>query len=216
MLRVSLAVILALPCFLAVALSPLAAAWTLREAIAAGNSVYVDRAIAWETVRETLRASMKSMALDRPITPLAAAVAGDTNRTVPPRQGWWARFKGNLTERAVDGLIRNYANAKGLPTLFSVGQTYKRVTFKTTDKDPSLAEPLSRLVEFWSRVRHAELVSPTCFEIEIQSKDDPTRRISGLFEFRDWRWQLTQLYVHSDRHPLGRIATLAKPLPQAH
>jgi hypothetical protein len=40
----------------------------------------------------------------------------------------------------------------------------------------------------------------------MSDKTDLSRRFTGLFEFREMRWKLTRLYVHTDANPLGRMA----------
>jgi hypothetical protein len=62
--------------------------------------------------------------------------------------------------------------------------------------------------EFWTRIRHVEFVTPSAFEIEMSDKTDPSRRFTGLFEFRELRWKLTRLYVHTDKNPMRRMAAL--------
>ncbi|MDX2309108.1 MAG: DUF2939 domain-containing protein [Hyphomicrobium sp.] len=194
--------------FLLYAASPLVAAVVLKEAIKAGNALYVERAIDWEPVRVTLKSSLKSVALDRPLVEPMQAPSGSTGASEAPvpKRGAWARFKNFVGERAIDTLVNRYANAKGLPTLFNYGQTLKRVTGGELDPPLSLAVLPEKFNELWGRVRYARFVSLTRFEIEVEDKDDPTRRFSGLFELKDWRWQLIRLYFHTDKHPLGDLA----------
>jgi len=167
------------------AASPFATAWTLKEAIKTGNVPVINALVEWDSVRVSLRKSMTALALDRPMdfqAPPDVSLAQSSNA---PKAGLWQRVKGYFGTAAVDRLINRYANVEGLPTLFTYGQAYKR---------------------FWSRLRHVEFVTPTAFEIEMADKTDPTRRFTGLFQFRDLRWKLTQLYVHTAANPLGRMA----------
>ena len=194
--------------FLLYAVSPLGAAVALKHAIENGNEAYVERAIQWDTVRATLRSSMKSVALDRPL--IAPERPPALSPVLAQKPGYWARFKGYLGEKMVDGLVDRYANAKGLPKLFTYGQAVKRVTGGTVDEPVTLATLPKKATEFWARVRHAAFVSATRFEIEFADKDDPARRFTGLFELKDWRWQLTRLYVHTEKHPLGRLEAADK------
>lgn len=194
--------------FLAYAASPFATAWTLKESIKSGNAAVIDQLVAWDEVRITLRKSMTALALDRPMdfesppgeTTIAAAAAR--------KPGMWQRVKGYFGTAAVDRLIARYANAEGLPTLFSYGQTYKRYVKGIEDPPKTLANLPHRMQEFWSRLRHVEFLSPTAFEIEMTDKTDPARRFTGLFQLRDWRWKLTELYVHTEKNPLPRLAAV--------
>ncbi len=188
------------------AASPFATAWILREAIKEGHTPTIDRLIDWDRVRPTLRASMTSLALNRPI---AASLIDDANASPPAATGWWQRFKGYLGASAVDQLIERYANAQGLPQLFTYGQTYRRIVQGHQEPEKTLANLPERFRAFWSRIRHVEFLTPALFEIEMEDKFDPTRRYTGIFTFTEWRWQLTGLYVHTEANPLGRYARIA-------
>lgn len=191
--------------FAVYAASPFMTAWTIKEAIKAGHAPTLERLVAWDSVRFTLRHSMKSLALDRP---LADSVAADPTLASVEKPGLWQRVKGYIGSAAVDRLVDRYATSDGLPTLFSYGQSYKRYVKGEAEAPKTLANLPDRMKAFWARIRHVEFVTPTQFEIEVEDKADPTRRFTGLLEFRDLRWQLTELYVHSSKRPLGRLAAL--------
>jgi hypothetical protein len=196
--------------FAVYAASPFATAWTLKEAIRSGDAGTIDQLVAWDSVRATLRRSMTSLALDRPMAfnaPGASSIAGTDAGAAQP--GWWRRVKDSLGTAAVDRLVDRYANADGLPTLFAYGQAYRRYVVGVEDPPKTLANLPERLRAFWARVRHAEFVSPVTFEIEVADKTDPARRFTGLLEFRDLRWRLTELYVHTATNPMPRLAALA-------
>lgn len=190
------------------AASPFATAWTLKEAIKTGNTAVVDQLVEWDSVRVSLRQSMTALALDRPMDfhappgmSVAAASSGES-------QGWWQRVKGYFGVAAVERLINRYANAEGLPTLFTYGQAYKRYVAGVEEPPKTLANLPQRMADFFSRLRHAEFVTATAFEIEMADKTDPSRRFTGLFRFRDMRWKLTELYVHTDKNPMPRLAAV--------
>ncbi len=186
------------------AASPFATAWTLKELIKAGNVPVIDALVEWDSVRVTLRKSMTALALDRPMDVHAPPDATDA----PASISWWQRMKGYFGTATVDRLIDRYANAEGLPTLFNYGQTYNRYVKGIDEPPPTMTNLPSRLREFWSRLRHVEFVTPTAFAIEMTDKADPSRRFTGLFRWRDLRWKLTELYVHTDAHPMPRLAAL--------
>jgi hypothetical protein len=188
------------------AASPFATAWTLKEAIKSGNARVVDALVEWDSVRVSLRQSMTALALDRPMdfaAPPEASLAVSSNA---PKAGLWQRVKGYFGTAAVDRLIARYANAEGLPTLFSYGQAYRRYVKGLEEPPKTLANLPYRIAEFWSRMRHVAFVTPAAFEIEMTDKTDPARRFTGLFQWRDMRWKLTQLYVHTNANPLRRMA----------
>ncbi len=190
------------------AVSPFATAWTLKEAIKAGNVPVIDALVEWDSVRVSLRRSMTALALERPMdfeAPPEQSLARSSNA---PKAGWWQRVKTYFGTAAVDRLITRYANAEGLPTLFTYGQAYKRYV-KGVDEPPKTIGNLpERIKDFWSRLRHVEFVTPTAFEIEMADKSDATRRFTGLFQWRDMRWKLTELYVHTEANPMRRMAAV--------
>lgn len=188
------------------AASPFATAWTLKEAIKSGNVPVIDALVEWDGVRASLKQSMTALALDRPMDFTAPADGGQVEANAP-KAGIWARVKAYVGTSAVERLINRYANAQGLPTLFTYGQTYKRYVAGIEETPKTLSNLPGRISEFWSRLRHVEFVTPTAFEIEMADKTDPSRRFTGLFQWRDMRWKLTRLYVHSDANPMPRLAS---------
>jgi hypothetical protein len=201
------AVVWLLP-FALFAASPFATAWTLKEAIKAGNVPVINALVEWDSVRVSLRRSMTALALDRPMDFQAPPETSLAQTSNAPKAGLWQRVKGYFGTAAVDRLINRYANAEGLPTLFTYGQAYKRYV-KGMDEPPKTLDNLpERISAFWSRLRHVEFVTPTAFEIEMADKTDPTRRFTGLFQLRNMRWKLTELYVHTEANPLRRMAAV--------
>jgi hypothetical protein len=190
------------------AASPFATAWTLKEAITAGNAPVIDALVEWDSVRLSLRRSMTALALDRPMdfqSPPAPPLGQPSNG---PKAGFWQRVKSYFGTAAVDRLINRYANAEGLPALFTYGQAYKRYVRSVDEPPKTLSNLPLRMSEFWSRLRHAAFVTPAVFEIEMADRSDPSRRFTGIFVFRDMHWKLTELYVHTDANPLRRTATV--------
>jgi hypothetical protein len=188
------------------AASPFATALTLKEAIKSGNVAVIDALVEWDSVRLTLRRSMTALALDRPMdfqTPPETALTQSSNA---PKAGLWGRMKSYFGTAAVERLVNRYANAEGLPTLFTYGQTYKRYVVGVDEPPKTLVNLPQRMGEFWSRLRHVEFVTPVAFEIEMADTSDPSRRFTGLFQLRDMRWKLTELYVHTSTNPMPRLA----------
>jgi hypothetical protein len=205
-MRLTLRAIVWLLPFAIYAASPFATAWTLKEAIKSGNVPVIDTLIEWDSVRVTLKQSMTALALDRPMdfqVPPETSLAQSSNA---PKAGLWQRVKGYFGTAAVERMINRYANAQGLPTLFSYGQAYKRYVTGVEEPPKTLANLPSRMREFLTRIRHVAFVTPGAFEIEMADKTDPSRRFTGLFEFREMRWKLTRLYVHTDANPMRRMA----------
>ena len=166
-MRLTLRAIVWLLPFAIYAASPFATAWTLKEAIKSGNVPVIDALVEWDSVRVTLRQSMTALALDRPMdfqVPPEASLAQSSNA---PKAGLWQRVKGYFGTAAVERMINRYANAQGLPTLFSYGQAYKRYVQGVEKPPKTLANLPSRMREFWTRIRHVAFVPPGAFEIEM-------------------------------------------------
>jgi hypothetical protein len=187
----SLAVALALAA--AYVASPFHAAWTLREAMKAGDAATLEHRIVWSSMRETLRQSLLEMAdPSEPVAPELASTA--------PRKGVWARFKSYATRKTVDNLVTSYANPEDLPQLFTYGTTYRNIVHGPPEPK-TLANLPARVREFWSRVHRAEFKSLTVFELEMQDKHTPDRRYTGLLELQGVTWKLTELRVHRSPPP---------------
>lgn len=168
--------------------SPFHAAWSLREAMKAGDSAYLEHRIHWPGVRETLRTSLREMAdpAPRPEPALASNA---------PRKGLWARFKSYAARKAVDSIVDNYANPEDLPELFTYGQRYRNVVHGPPE-EKTLANLPQRVREFWSRIRRAEFKTLTAFELELHDKHTPDRTYTGLLELQGLSgWKLTELRV---------------------
>jgi len=52
-----------------------------------------------------------------------------------------------------------------------------------------------------------DLVQEAFLQVHLAaSRFDRSRRFTGLFQLRDMRWKLTELYVHTDANPMPRLA----------
>lgn len=164
---------------------PFYTAWSIREAVKNGNSAYLQQHFEWQPVKVTLKESMSSMMLG----PIDAELAGE-----PRRRGLWESFKIFYGRNMVETLVERYANAEGLPTLFSYGRTVRTSLLGRKDPDDGLPLP-SRIANAWARLDRAEFITPTRFAIEMRDKFEPTRVYAGIMELKDWRWKVTELRV---------------------
>ncbi|MBU1210659.1 MAG: DUF2939 domain-containing protein [Alphaproteobacteria bacterium] len=183
---------------------PFHTAWSIKEAVEAGDSGYLARHVEWTPVKVTLKESMSRMVLG----PQEASLEDKQQR-----QGLWANFKAYYGRTMVDTLVERYANPTGLPTLFSYGRTVRRDLLGTTDPDDG--QPLHvRIANAWQRIDRAAFITPTRFEIEMRDKFEPTRVYAGVLELKDWRWMVTELRVrqHQPDTPTGQ--PIAPPQPE--
>lgn len=170
--------------------SPLVAVWSIREAMQSGNSAYLAHKLEWPTVRETLRASLLEFAAG----PAPVVVHGAETQ----RQGVWQRLKSGISRRAVDSMVASYVTPEGLPKLFNARKFYRENISGQAAADA--ARPWhERASAFWKRIKRAEFLSLTAFEIEMADRNDPTRHVIGLLKLRGLEWKLTELRVRSVR-----------------
>ena len=106
--------------------SPFWAAWSLREAIKAGDTATIDRKVVWDGVRASLRASISDSAQLLP----EATEAGER---VPPTM--WQRVKTAFGQSMLDRFIESYVTPEGLPKLFRYRKTWNGTVKGATDDE---------------------------------------------------------------------------------
>jgi hypothetical protein len=172
--------------------SPFRAAWAIREAVTRGDTAHLARSVHWPRVRETMRQSMMSTALDLPDPD---ALEMTTASATAPSAGMWARFKRSVklfaSRHVVDKMVDGYINADGLPKLYRARQAQGRMLGAAGDSD----DPFERFGQVWSRIRRAEFRDLTTFAIEIEDQFDATQRYAAVLELRGDAWILTGLGI---------------------
>lgn len=170
---------------------PFHTAWSIREAVKAGNSAYLAQHFEWPPVKATLKESMAKMVLE----PIDQSVSDK-----PQRKGLWESFKNYYGRNVVNTLVERYATPTGLPTLFSYGRTVQKNVLGKVDPDDN--QPLHRrIANAWSRIERAQFITPLRFEIDMRDKFEPERVYAGVLELKDWRWIVTELRVKQRQHP---------------
>jgi hypothetical protein len=172
--------------FLAVAAyigAPFATAWSIREAVRNGDSAYLERAIDWPGVRETLKPTLARLAFDMP-DPV-------TQPNVKP--GLWQRFKAYWGQGAINRAIDGYITPEGLPKLFALRKAYRNYT--GAEDEANTLPVTERMKRFWSRMKRAEFTSLTTFEVDMADKNDPNRVYLGKLELTGTGWILRQLRI---------------------
>lgn len=164
--------------------SPFVAAYSLREAIKAGDTATIERKVLWPSVRESLRASI---AKHKQLLPEANELGERIRPTV------WQRIKTAFGASMLDRFIETYVTPEGLPKLFR----YRRMWNENVKGAASEDElPFSeRAKMFYRRIVRAEFQSPTRVEIEIADRDSPDRRYVSVMELHGTEWKLAQLSV---------------------
>lgn len=163
--------------------SPFVTAWSIREAVRNGDSSYLEAKIDWPNVRATLAPAIGRIALDLPDP--------DTGPLTKP--GLWQRFKAYWGQGAVNRAIDSYITPEGLPKLFAARKMYRDyVAGPPDDSQLSVGERMRR---FWARVKRAEFVTLTEFEIDVVDKHDPDRLYLGKLVVDGFGWKLKELRV---------------------
>lgn len=165
-------------------LSPFWAAWTLREAIKAGDTKTIERKVVWEGVRQSLRASIAG---NSQLLPEANSV-GETIRP-----SLWQRVKTAFGASMLDRFIESYVTPEGLPKLFRYRRTWNGTMKGEPDEDAMAFTERAR--RFYSRVTRAEFKSTTVVEIEMADKNTPARRYITTMELHGTEWKLAALRV---------------------
>jgi hypothetical protein len=172
--------------FLAIAAyigAPFATAWSIREAVRNGDSVYLERAIDWPGIRETLKPTLARLAFDMP----------DPESQPNVKASLWQRFKVYWGEGAMNRAIDGYITPAGLPQLFSLRKAYRDYTGA---EDEAKTLPVTeRMKRFWSRMKRAEFTSLTTFEVDMADKQDPNRIYLGKLELTGTGWILRELRI---------------------
>lgn len=170
--------------FTAYVCSPFLTAWFIREAVRNGDSAYLERAIDWPSVRQTLKPSLSRIALDLPD---AATMPGEGKASL------WKRVKAYFAQGAVNRAIDSYITPEGLSQLFKARKLYR--DYVSGAADESLLPMGERVQKAWSRVKRAEFTGLTTFEIEMADRLDENRIYLGKLEFTGLGWTLKELRV---------------------
>jgi hypothetical protein len=170
--------------------SPLLTAWNLRRAMHTADADYLASAIAWDSVRETIKPSLVRLALGVP-DPADADAA---------KPGLWQRLKAAAGRSAIEHAVQSYVTPEGFPSLLSMGRTYREGLRGEQEEKPGT--PLGeRVAQAWSRVLRAEFTGPTRFELAMSDKFAPERVYAGVLELvaDGWNsgWKLTELRIQS-------------------
>lgn len=168
--------------------SPFVTAWSIREAIRNGDSAYLETAIDWPRMRETLKPSLSSLTLNLPET---GTVSAATETTVKP--SLWQRFKAYWAAGALNRAVDSCLTPEGLPQLFAARQTYR--DYIASVPDDAKLPLLERIQKAWSRIKRAEFTAPATFEIDMLDKHDETRLYLGKLELTTSGWQLKELRI---------------------
>lgn len=163
--------------------SPFVTAWQIREAVRNGDATYLQTAIDWPSVRETLKPALSRLALNMPLDDTQPA----------PKPGLWQRMKAYWGQGAVNRAIDSYVTPEGLPQLFALRKGYRDVTGA---EDEAKKLPITeRVKRAWSRVKRAEFTSFTTFEMDMADKQDENRLYLGKLELTGLGWKLKELRI---------------------
>lgn len=177
--------------------SPLWTAWSIREAVKAGDQAYLEQKIDWPQVRQTLSHSLLQGAAQE-------AVAARGDETAPSRSGLLQSIKTWVGRSMVDRFVATNVTPEGLPRLFGIGKTYRAYVHGERDAERTLATLPKRVAKFWARIKRAEFLSLTSFEIDFLDKYNPERMYVGRLQLTAKGWRLVALRIAS-------VAALPKP-----
>jgi len=172
---------------------PLYAALQIREAMISGDTATLSRRIEWDSVRDSLKASMSPEAVAR--------LEADPNA---PQPSLWQRIKSTVAPRITNSVIDRYVTPENLPVLLG----YRRIWRGTIQPALGYEQPptvmagtllagsvIDRFASFWKRLRRAVIHSPSKVVVEVEDKYNSGRSFIGTLELRGLDWKLTELTV---------------------
>ena len=165
--------------------TPFMTAWTIREAIKAGDSEYLEEKIEWTSVRATLKESLGKFAF--------SASGEMREETASPTV--WQRIKTYVGQGALDKFVETTVTPTGMSGLLGIRKAYQT---KIAGEDPAARPPVwVRMRKVWSRVTRAEFKTMDRFEMDMIDKAAPERTIACVLERRGLWWKMTELRVKS-------------------
>ena len=178
--------------------APFVTAWSIREAVRNGDAAYLEHRIDWPSVRTTLAPTIGRIALNLPDS--------DTESLTKP--GMWQRFKAYWGQGAVNRAIDGYITPEGLPKLFAARKAYRK--YISGEPDDSKIAISERIRRAWARVKRAEFITLTEFEIDMVDKHDPDRLYLGKLVIDGFGWKLKELRVKMLTTAEGTISKFAE------
>jgi len=169
--------------------SPLMAAWEIKEAIHTSDTAVLEKRIEWPAIKQTLRSSMETYALRSPgAEGLEPASAEASNPSV------WQRIRAAYGRQVVASIVETMVTPTGLPKLLKYRQGYHK-TIRGVPDEPQSASFVERAKVAWSRVERAEFLSPTRFALRVRDRFDPDKSFAGELELQGLSWRLVSLKV---------------------
>ena len=165
--------------------TPILTAWTIREAIKAGDSEYLEDKIEWTSVRATLKDSLGKFAFG----------ASGEMREAPASPTVWQRIKAYAGQGALDRFVETTVTPTGMSGLLGIRKVYQtKIVGEDLAERPHV---LVRMRKVWSRVTRAEFKTMDRFEMDMIDKAAPERTIACVLERRGLWWKMTELRVKS-------------------
>ncbi len=171
--------------------SPIWAAWSLREAVRRGDVSTIEHRVEWDSVRQSLKSSLAQHAQ---LLPHAEAAGAEIRPTL------WQRVKSAFGATMLDRFVESYVTPEGLPRLFGYQQMLRDASLTATStEDMDKLAWTERFAAFYQRVKRAEFQSLTRVEFEITDRNTADRRYIAAMELVDLRWKLTSLQIVGDQ-----------------
>jgi len=168
-------------------ISPFIAVWTLREAVRTGDIALLQRKVAWDSVRASLKQSLKTEA--QLVPAMAEAGMG------APKPGLWKRIKNKIGAGMVDRFVDNTTTPAGLVQAYATRMSDARAA----NAPGAVAEEhdLSRVMSLISRIRAVDYPGTGQFVITVADIETPARRYTGHFVLDNLEWRLVGLAIGS-------------------
>ncbi len=176
--------------------APLWAAHALRSAAKAGDVATLEAKIEWQSLRESLKASLRTAG--RAEVPDAEGQA---------RRSIWQRIKAAAAPAMTDRLVDRMVTPQGVAQLArsddvmaaiaraaGIRQTAPARGPRSVAK-AGTADAEGEFLSLVTRLQRIALYSPVHFEFEIADRRNPSRRYVSTMRLRGLEWKLTEVRV---------------------
>lgn len=178
--------------------SPFVAAYRLHESIRNGDVAAVENQVEWQSVRESLRGSIKEhiaiAAIDRDVSPgffkrLKYKIA---NKVAP-------LFLGSMLDKRVtaQGFVDYMAAKKKIDPFLARARRWPGRIFgmSASAAEPAAVEPPKPVMGMLNRITSVSFETFSRVAFEVSDKFDPNRAYRAVLELKDFAWKLTEVRV---------------------
>ena len=175
--------------------SPMVAAYHLHESIRSGDVAAVEKRVEWDSVRNSLRGSLKER-------------VADLKSNAHKQPTMWKRFKARLAGSVAPMFLGRMLDRQITPAAFVDYMAakkkidpwltrMKRRLAGLDGQDAAAMPPDQKGAGMLDRIKRAAFINLGKFAIEVGDKFDTSRSYEAVLELRDFEWKLTEVRMLS-------------------